>query len=209
MIELSITVAPGMTDLLHLSPEAQDLLFREARTANRFTDEPVTDEQVAAIYDLVKYAPTAMNGQPLRIVLVRDGEPRERLLKHMADGNRDKTANAPLVAVLAADTDFHEHLGRTFPHFPGARDMFADDAAREQAARFNATLQAGYFFLGVRAAGLAAGPMAGFDAQGIDADFFAGTSLRSILVVNVGRPAEDAWFDRLPRLEQAEVVLPA
>ena len=121
-----------------LSPEAQDLLFREARTANAFTDEPVTDEQVAAIYDLVKYAPTAMNTQPLRILLVRDGEPRERLLKHMADGNRDKTANAPLVAVLAADTDFHEHLGRTFPHFPGARDLFADDAAREQAATFNA-----------------------------------------------------------------------
>ena len=132
-----------MTDNLVLSPDAQALLFRDARTANRFTDEPVTDEQVAAIYDLVKYAPTAMNAQPLRVVLVRDGEPRERLLKHMADGNRDKTADAPLVAILAADTDFHEHLPRTFPHFAGAQDAFADDAAREEAARFNATLQVG------------------------------------------------------------------
>ena len=196
-----------MTDILRLSSEAQDLLFREARTANSFTDEPVTDEQVAAIYDLVKYGPTAMNGQPLRIVLVRHGEPRERLLKHMADGNRDKTANAPLVAILAADTDFHEHLERTFPHFPGARDAFADDARREEVARFNASIQAGYFFLGVRAAGLAAGPMAGFDAAGVDDEFFRGTGLRSLVVVNIGRPGENAWFDRLPRLEQDEVVL--
>lgn len=194
---------------LALSPEAQDLLFRQARTANTFTDEPVTDEQVAAIYDLVKYAPTAMNTQPLRIVLVRQGEARERLLKHMADGNRDKTANAPLVAVLAADTDFHEQLPRTFPHFPGAKDVFADDAAREQAARFNATLQAGYFFLGVRAAGLAAGPMGGFDSEALDADLFAGTTLRSLVVVNIGRPGDNPWFDRLPRLEQSEVVLEA
>jgi len=194
---------------LALSPEAQSLLFREARTANAFTDEPVTDEQVAAIYDLVKYAPTAMNTQPLRIVLVREQEARERLLKHMADGNRDKTANAPLVAILAADTDFHEHLPRTFPHFAGAKDLFADDTAREQAARFNATIQAGYFFLGVRAAGLAAGPMGGFDAAGIDADFFAGTTLKSLVVVNIGKPAENAWFDRLPRLEHDEVVIEA
>ncbi len=198
-----------MTTLLELSPEAQDLLFREAHTASTFTDEPVTDEQIAAIYDLVKYAPTSVNTQPLRVILVRDGESRERLLKHMADGNRDKTANAPLVAILAADTEFHEHLARTFPHFPGARDAFADDITREQAAKFNATLQAGYFFLGVRAAGLAAGPMGGFDAEGIDEEFFPGGRLRSLVVVNIGRPAENAWFDRLPRLELDEVVLEA
>jgi 3-hydroxypropanoate dehydrogenase len=203
-------VAKAMSDILELSPDAQDLLFREARTANAFSDEPVTDEQVAAIYDLVKYGPTAMNNQPLRVLLVRDGEPRERLLKHMADGNRDKTADAPLVAVLAADTDFHEHLPRTFPHFPGARDLFAgDDASREQVARFNATLQVAYFLLGVRAAGLAAGPMNGFDADGLDREFFDGTTLKSLVVVNMGKPAEDAWFDRLPRLELDEVVLEA
>ena len=198
-----------MTSPLALTPDAQALLFTDARTANTFTDEPVTDAQVAAIYDLVKYAPTAMNTQPLRILLVRD-ESRERLLKHMADGNRDKTESAPLVAVLAMDTDFHDQLPRTFPHFPGARDRFAsDDAAREQAARFNASLQIGYFLLGVRAAGLAAGPMGGFDAAGLDEEFFAGTNLRSLVVVNLGKPAENAWFDRLPRLEHDEVVLEA
>ena len=190
---------------LPLSADAQDLLFREARTANSFTDNPVTDEQVAAIYDLVKYGPTAMNAQPLRLLLVRE-EGRDRLLKHMADGNRDKTASAPLVAVLAADVDFHENLERTFPHFPGAKDAFSDDETREAQARFNAALQAGYFLIGVRAAGLAAGPMGGFDARGIDEEFFAGTQWRSFMVVNIGHPGENAWFDRLPRLELDEVV---
>ena len=109
------------TDLLALSPEAQDLLFREARTANTFTDAPVTDEQVAAIYDLVKWAPTSMNIQPLRVLLVRSDEARARLLDHLAPGNRSKTGAAPLVAVLSVDHSFHEHLHRTFPHFPGAK----------------------------------------------------------------------------------------
>ena len=142
-----------MTDLLALSPDAQDLLFRDARTANAFTDEPVSDEQVAAIYDLVKYAPTAMNSQPLRVVLLRSDEARATLLKHMGDGNRDKTETAPLVAVLAA------------------------------------------------------GPMTGFDAAGIDADLFEGTGLKTLVVVNIGHPGENAWFDRLPRLEHDEAVL--
>ena len=193
-------------DLLSLTADAQDLLFREARTANAFTDEPVSDETVAAIYDLVKYAPTSMNNQPLRVALIRSESAREQLLKHMAEGNREKTARAPLVAVLAADTEFHENLPRVFPHFPQAKEMFTDPAGREQVARLNASLQVGYFLLGVRAAGLAAGPMTGFDADALDADLFAGRSWKSLVVVNVGHPAENAWFDRLPRLEHDEVV---
>jgi 3-hydroxypropanoate dehydrogenase len=194
---------------LELSTEAQDLLFREARTANTFTNEPVTDAEIASIYDLVKYAPTAMNTQPLRVLLIRSADARERLIKNMAEGNREKTATAPLVAVLAADTDFHDHLVKTFPHFPGARDLFLDDDARVQQARFNATLQTGYFLLGVRAAGLAAGPMGGFDRDGVDAEFFAGTGLKSLLVVNIGHPGENPWFDRLPRLDHDDVVITA
>jgi 3-hydroxypropanoate dehydrogenase len=188
-----------------LSDEARALLFTEARTANSFTDEPVTEDEIAAIYDLLKFAPTAVNSQPLRVLLVGQDK-RDRLLKHMSDGNRDKTESAPMVAVLAADTEFHEHLPRTFPHAPGVRQMFTDDDAREQTARFNASIQIGYFLLAVRAAGLAAGPMGGFDAEGIDAEFFAGTSWKSLLVVNLGRPGPNAWYDRLPRLELDEVV---
>lgn len=194
------------TDLV-LEQTAQDILFREARTANSFTDEPVSDEQIRAIYDLVKYAPTSMNQQPLRVVLVRSDEARERLLTHLFEGNRAKTATAPVVAILAADVDFHEELPRLFPHAPQAKDAFSgDEAAREATAKLNASLQVGYFILGVRAAGLAAGPMTGFDAAGIDREFFPDGRHRTLVVVNIGRPGENAWFDRLPRLDYDEVV---
>ncbi|GMA86358.1 putative NADH dehydrogenase/NAD(P)H nitroreductase [Angustibacter aerolatus] len=200
------TTDTTLADLLRLDRHAQDLLFREARTANTFTDEPVTDEQVRAIHDLVQWAPTSMNSQPLRVLLVRSDEARARLLPHMAEGNRAKTGAAPLVAVLAADHDFHEQFHRTFPHFPGAKGVFADDEVRAGAATLNGTLQVAYFILGVRAAGLAAGPMTGYDAAGIDAEFFAGTDRHVLAVVNVGHPGEDAWFPRSPRLGYDEVV---
>lgn len=194
-----------MTELLHLDKAAQDLLFRAARTANTFTDEPVSDEQVQAIYDLVKWAPTSMNNQPLRVTLVRTPEARERLVAHLSDGNKAKTAAAPLVAILTADHDFHEHLPSQFPHFPGARDMFADMPGRDAVARMNASLQVGYFILGVRAAGLAAGPMTGFDVVGLTREFFPAGDRSVLCVVNIGHPGEGAWFDRLPRLRYEDV----
>ena len=191
---------------LQLADDAQDLLFRDARTANTFSDEPVSDEQVRAIYDLVKWAPTSMNQQPLRVVLVRSDEGKQRLLPHLVEGNREKTGKAPLVAVLAADTEFHEQLPRLFPHFPGAKDVWADDDFRTEHAKLNATLQIGYFILGVRAAGLAAGPMTGLDAAGLTEEFFPGGKHKVLVVVNIGKPGEDAWFERLPRLDYDEVV---
>jgi 3-hydroxypropanoate dehydrogenase len=192
---------------LALDPDAQKLLFREARTANSFADEPVSDEQIQAIYDLTRWAPTAANTQPLRIVIVRSEEAKGRLVPLMDEGNRAKTQSAPVAAILAADTRFHEHWDRLLPFRPGGGAAFEEAPERAEAmSRFNGTLQAGYFLLGVRAAGLAAGPMAGFDHAGVDAEFFPGQALRSLLVVNVGRPGPDAWFDRLPRLEHHEVV---
>ncbi|MGW0083034.1 malonic semialdehyde reductase [Streptomyces sp. NPDC003393] len=191
---------------LVLDSAAQDLLFRDARTANAFTDEPVTDEQVRAIHDLVKFGPTSMNQQPLRVVLVRSDEARGRLLEHMAEGNRAKTASAPLVAILAADYEFHQELPSQFPHFPQAKDVFfAERPAREESARLNAALQVGYFIVGVRAAGLAAGPMTGFDAEGIDKEFFPDGEHGVLAVVNIGKPGENAWQARLPRLAYDEV----
>lgn len=192
---------------LVLEATAQDLLFREARTANSFTDEPVTDEQIQAIYDLVKYAPTAFNQQPLRVVLVRSAEARERLVRHLGEGNQAKTAAAPLVAILAADNEFHEELPTQFPVFPQAKDLlFSERATREQSARFNAALQVGYFILGVRAAGLAAGPMTGFNADGINKEFFGDGDHSVLAVVNIGKPGENAWYPRGPRLAFDEVV---
>ncbi|MYX33030.1 MULTISPECIES: malonic semialdehyde reductase [Streptomycetaceae] len=192
---------------LVLDPAAQDLLFREARTANTFTDAPVTDEQVQEIYDLVKYGPTSMNQQPLRMVLVRSDDARARLVRHMAEGNRKKTESAPLVALLAADNEFHEQLPTVFPHFPQAKDVFfAERTVRERSAALNAALQVGYFIIGVRAAGLAAGPMTGFDADAIDKEFFPEGDRSVLAVVNIGNPGTDAWFARNPRLAYDEVV---
>lgn len=193
-------------ELLELDKSAQDLLFREARTANTFSDEPVGDDQVAAIYDLVKYGPTSMNMQPLRITLVRSAEARERLVRHMSDGNKAKTLSAPLVAVLAYDPEFHEHLPTQFPHFEGAQAIFQGQDFRFGAATLNASLQIGYFIVGVRAAGLVAGPMTGFDADAIDAEFHAESGYKTLVVVNIGKPGENAWFPRSPRLEQDKVI---
>ncbi|MFD6612595.1 malonic semialdehyde reductase [Micromonospora chalcea] len=200
-------VTAAADELIALDRAAQDLLFRAARTANAFTDEPVGDEQVRAIHDLVRYGPTAMNAQPLRVLLLRSAAARARLLPYVSAGNRDKTAAAPLTAVLAADVDWHDRLPELFPHRPGARDWFTGDpAGREAQARFNAALQIGYLLVGVRAAGLAAGPMAGFDAAGVEREFFPDGRHRVLLLMNIGRPAPDAWRERLPRLPYEEVV---
>ncbi|QFU88642.1 malonic semialdehyde reductase [Amycolatopsis sp. YIM 10] len=193
-------------DGLALDGEVQDLLFREARTANTFSAEPVGDDQVKAIYDLVKWAPTSMNIQPLRALVLRSDEARERLVPLLAEGNRAKTASAPLTVILAADTEFHENLPRLFPHNPGAKDYFAEEDVRFETAKSNALLQVGYFIIGVRAAGLAAGPLTGFDAHGVDKEFFHDRPWKSLVVVNVGKPGDGAWYDRLPRLGFDQVV---
>ncbi|MEU6483179.1 malonic semialdehyde reductase [Streptomyces sp. NPDC046887] len=191
---------------LVLDAAAQDLLFREARTANTFTDEPVTEEQIQAVYDLVKYGPTAFNQTPLRVVLVRSAEARERLVPLMAEGNQPKTAAAPLVAILAADNEFHEELPTLLPHFPQAKDLFfAERPAREQAAGLNAALQAAYFIVGLRAAGLAAGPMTGFDFPGVQKEFLDDDHT-PLMIVNIGKPGPDAWFPRGPRLAYEDVI---
>jgi 3-hydroxypropanoate dehydrogenase len=191
---------------LALDPSAQDLLFLQAQTANDFTDAPVSDAQTRAIYDLIKWGPTGMNSQPLRIVLVRSPEARERLVQHMAPGNQARTLAAPLVAVLATDLDFHNEFHRTFPVFPGARDAYADEEPRTRAAYTSALLQAGYFIVGVRAAGLAAGPMGGYDADAIEREFFPDGRHRVLLVVNLGQPSDQAFRPRQPRLDYEDVV---
>jgi 3-hydroxypropanoate dehydrogenase len=199
----SVSVHPALV----LDPAAQALLFTEARTANAFTDEPVTDEQLAAVFALARWPPTMANSNPLRWLVVRSPEAKRRLEPHMTEPNRVKTVDAPATVVLAADVAFHERIPELLPHKPELRDTFAaKDALREKAARDNAWLQAGYFILAARAAGLATGPMLGFDAAGVDRDLLAGTSWRSILVVNLGRPAEGAWGARLPRLPFEDVV---
>jgi 3-hydroxypropanoate dehydrogenase len=125
----------------------------------------------------------------------------------MNDRNRNKTATAPAVAVLAVDARFHDHVPALLPYNPGLKDVLdADPGIRDGMGRFNAALQVGYFLLAVRAVGLTAGPMAGFDRPGVDAEFFPDGRFSSLLVVNIGHPGENPWFDRLPRLPHADSV---
>jgi 3-hydroxypropanoate dehydrogenase len=204
-----------MTDLTNMTPTAlgkldaaaRATLFTDARTANTFAATPVSDSELSEIWDLAKWAPTSANTQPLRILYVRPGQGRDRLVQHMSDGNKAKTASAPAAAVLAVDTQFHDYLPTVLPFRPELKDVFqANEAMRTPSGMFNATLQAGYFILSIRAHGLAAGPMAGFDATGVDVDFFPDGRWHSILVVNIGHPGPDPWFERLPRLHNADTV---
>jgi 3-hydroxypropanoate dehydrogenase len=204
---MNTSSTPQNTTPIVLDQDAQDLLFHQGRTANSFTDEPITDEQIAAIYDLVKWAPTAMNTQPQRVIVVRSAEAKARLLPHMAEGNRAKTEAAPATVLLAADIDFHNELPTVFPHAEGMKEMFdGDEEARSSMAGLNAGLQVGYAILGIRAAGLAAGPMTGFDAEAISQEFFPDGRHRVMVAVNIGKPADDAFRDRLPRLSFDDVV---
>ena len=193
--------------MLTLDNAAADLLFREAHTASDFTPDPVSDEQIEEIWDLIRWAPTGGNANPGRLLLVRSAEARERLVANMNEGNRAKTLAAPLTVVTAADTRFHEFLSTLTPDRPNAAQRLEEDpAARERLATLSATLMTAYFLLGVRAAGLAAGPMGGFDRAGVDAEFFADGRWRSILVINVGVAAPDSASPRKPRLAFSEVA---
>jgi len=193
---------------LAIDATVADLLFRAARTVNTFTDEPVTDEQIQAAYDLLRWGPTAMNTSPLRLLLVRSPEARERLARHLSEGNRDRVLAAPLTIVAAADADFHEHLETLAPHLPNARDRFAGDPQQRLGmARTSALIQIGYLIVALRAVGLHVGPMGGMDAAGIDAEFFDANRWTSLLVLNVGQPSgPDAARPRAPRLEFSDVA---
>lgn len=193
-------------DDIPLHRAAQELLFLHARSANSFTDEPVTDNQLHAIWDLMKWAPTSGNTNPLRILFLRSPESRERLVRHMAEGNQQKTRTAPMAALLAADRDFHEFVPQLFPDRAEQAEWYAQMDGRGEMAYFNATLQAAYFIIAVRAVGLAAGPMSGFDYPAMDAEFFPDGRHASVLVVNMGLPGPDAWFPRLPRLDFGQAV---
>lgn len=193
--------------LLQISAADADLLFRQARTARAFTDQPVTEEQIRELYDLVRLGPSSMNIQPLRIVLARTDTARATVIAHLSEGNRAKSASAPLIAILAVDTEFHQRLGGVLSESAIARFAAMDPAEREQYARSQAWLQTGYFIIGVRALGLAAGPIGGFDAAGIDGDLLAGTSLRSLVIMNIGTPADLDERERGFRLPYDEAVI--
>lgn len=184
-------------------------LFTEARTRNAWSDRPVPEDLLRKLYDLTKFGPTAVNNTPARFVFVTSPEAKARLIPLMSEGNQAKSMQAPVNVIIGMDLDFHEHLPVLFPHAPGAKDWFAEEAGRREAAFRNSSLQGGYFLLAARALGLDVGPMSGFDPAGVKAEFFPDSTIEPNFIVNLGYGTDENLFPRSPRLsfEDAAVIL--
>lgn len=184
-----------------LEDAALDRLWRAARTQNAWRDVPVPDELLHQLYELMKWGPTSANCTPLRIVFVKSPQAKERLLACMNPGNVDKTRQAPVTAILAMDLQFYDLLPQLFPHSPDARSWFAGKPAVIEATAFrNSSLQGGYFILAARALGLDCGPMSGFDAQRLNAEFFPDGRWKANFVCSLGVGDPAGVFPRSPRL---------
>jgi len=183
-----------------LADAALDQLFRQARTYNGYLDRPVSQDQLTAIWDLMKMGPTSANQLPARIVWCVSDAEKEKLATLAGGTNPDKIRKAPVTAIIAMDLDFHEQLPWLFPH-ADAKSWFAGDAAAREVSAFrNSTLQGGYFILAARALGLDTGPMSGFDNAAVDAAFFADTPrVRSNFISTLGYGDPATIFPRSPR----------
>ena len=183
-----------------LSEPALDLVFREARTHNRWLDKPVDDEMLSALYDLLRWGPTSANCLPARIVFLRSRESKERLRPALSAGNLDKTMAAPVTAIIGYDLRFFDKLPRLFPH-TDARSWFAgkDEVIHTTAFR-NGTLQGAYLIIAARSLGLDCGPMSGFDHHKVDVEFFPGGTVKSNFLCNLGYGDPAGLFARSPRL---------
>jgi len=182
-----------------VNDDALDIMFRQARTQNKWRDEPVTDAQLRAIYDLMKMGPTTANSQPARIVFVRSPAAKERLRPALSQGNMAKTMQAPVTAILGYDTRFYDLLPRLFAHNQAARSWYANDQALTHALR-NGSIQGGYFILAARAVGLDCGPMSGFDNAKVDAEFFPDGRVKSNFICSLGHGDPSVLFPRNERL---------
>jgi len=182
-----------------LADAALDQLFRTARSFNGFTDEPVTHEQMDAIWELMKFGPTSANCLPARLVWCDSDEAKARLAAHAGGTNGPKILAAPVTVIIGMDMEFYELLPELFPP-ADARSWFAgNDAAIAATAMRNSSLQGAYFMLAARALGLDTGPMSGFDNAAVDAEFFAGTPIKSNFIAMLGHGDPTSIFGRLPR----------
>jgi 3-hydroxypropanoate dehydrogenase len=184
-----------------LSDASLDQLFRNARTRGAWLDKDVPDSLLHELVDLVKLGPTSGNCSPARFVFVKSKDAKEKLELYLSAGNREKTMKAPVCAIIGYDLEFYEHLPTLFPHtdakswFAGKPQKIADTAFR------NSTLQGAYLLLAARGLGLDCGPMSGFDSEGVDAAFFAGTKVKSNFLCNLGYGDDAPLRPRSPRFD--------
>jgi len=179
-------------------------LFDNARTHNGFAPEPIPEATLRQLYDMVKWGPTSANTSPARFIFVTTPEAKAKLLAGMSPGNVEKTTQAPVSVIVGMDMAFYEKLPRLFPH-ADAKSWFVGNQAMIDATAFrNSSIQGGYFILAARALGLDCGPMSGFDAAKVDAAFWAGTTVKTNFIVNLGRGDASKLFGRSPRLSFEE-----
>lgn len=189
----------------HLSEDEVGLMLTRARSHYAWQDKPVSDEQLKQIYDITKMGSTSMNCCPARFVFVKSAEGKERLAKALKPTNVPKVMKAPVTAIIAFDKEFWKELPRLFPH-EDRRGHFRDKEKHSFDTAFrNSTLQGGYFMMAARAIGLDTGPISGFSNEIVDEEFFAGTSIASNFLCNLGYADESALFQRLPRFDFKDV----
>ena len=180
-------------------------LFTAARTQNGYLDHPVSDQTLRDLYELMKWGPTAANSGPARLAFVRSAAAKARLVACMSPGNVAKVQQAPVTVIVGMDLEFHHRLGQLFPHVDARAWFEGKPELIEESALRNSSLQGGYLILAARALGLDCGPMSGFDAVRMDAEFWAGSTVRTNFVCTLGRGDPAKMLPRNPRLafEQA------
>ena len=179
-------------------------LFTEARTQNGYFDTPVSDETLHQLYEMLKWGPTAANSSPARFVFVRTPAARARLLPCMSAGNQGKVGEAPVTVIIGMDLEFHEKLPQLFPHVDARAWFTGRPAAIQDSAFRNSSLQGAYLIIAARALGLDCGPMSGFDPAKVDAEFWAGTPVKTNFICTLGHGNPAKVFARSPRLSFAE-----
>jgi 3-hydroxypropanoate dehydrogenase len=189
-----------------ISESVLDQLFRSARATHTFTSQPVTDETLRQLYELVQWGPTAFNGQPGRFVFVRSAEAKARLAPAMSNSNRAKTIAAPVTAIVAYDMRFFERLPELSPGSSGIEALPKNPALADATALRNGTLQGAYLIIAARALGLSTGPMSGFNPELVNQEFFADSNWRANFVVNLGYHDGTAHKPRQPRVPFADAV---
>lgn len=190
-----------------VNEHALNQIFREARSYSRWADEPVPDQVLQELYELMKWGPTSANCFPIRILFLKSKAAKERIKAHLMEANVVKVMTSPVTAILAFDTKFYDLIPELFPHEPEAREWFSGDpeGAFETAFR-NSSLQGAYFLIAARSLGLDCGPMSGFDQDGVNKEFFPDGRFKSNFICAIGVGTTERLFPRSPRPEFSRVV---
>lgn len=183
-----------------------DQLFLNARSQNAWLDKDVPDATLHRLFDIIKMGPTSANCSPARYVFVRSQAAKERLKPHLSSGNTQKVMTAPVCVIIGYDLEFYEHLPRLFPHTDAKSWFTSSEELANQTAFRNGSLQGAYLIIAARALGLDCGPMSGFDTDGVDQEFFAGTKVKTNFLCSLGYGDASALFDRSPRFKFDDIA---